>query len=71
MTSILKGQGSKNHLILFVADPDELAWDIEVDVLVVGAGGCGLIAALAAAEFEVHVFIVEKEKACQKTDLLI
>lgn len=43
-------------------NPDETAWDIEVDVLVIGAGGCGLVAALAAAERGVQVFVVEKEK---------
>ncbi|TAK29558.1 MAG: FAD-dependent oxidoreductase [Chloroflexota bacterium] len=36
------------------------AFDLEVDVLVVGAGGCGLIAALAAAEKGVDVLVVEK-----------
>ena len=48
--------------ILFTDNPDDLAWDIEVDVLVIGAGGCGLIAALAAAQKGVSVFVVEKEK---------
>lgn len=63
MTSILQGQGSENNLILYVNHQDELTWDIEVDILVVGAGGCGLVAALAAAELGAQVFIVEKEKA--------
>ncbi len=35
-------------------------WDIETDVLVIGAGGCGLVAALAAAEQGAHVFLLEK-----------
>lgn len=35
-------------------------WDLETDVLVVGAGGCGLVAALAAAEQGAHVFLLEK-----------
>jgi fumarate reductase flavoprotein subunit len=63
MASILQGQDSENNLILYVNDQDELTWDIEVDILVVGAGGCGLVAALAAAELGAQVFIVEKEKA--------
>ena len=63
MASILPGQDLENNLILFVNDQDELTWDIEVDILVVGAGGCGLVAALAAAELGAQVFIVEKEKA--------
>lgn len=37
-------------------------WDIEVDVLVVGAGACGLIAALRAAEAGATVAIVEKDE---------
>lgn len=52
-----------DEMILYIDDPDELSWDIEVDVLVIGAGGCGLVAALAAAERGVEVFVVEKEEA--------
>lgn len=62
MTSIHQRQESEKGPILYVDDPDELTWDIEVDVLVVGAGGCGLVAALAAAELGAQVFVVEKEK---------
>ena len=36
------------------------AWDLETDVLVVGGGGCGLVAALAAHERGAAVAIVEK-----------
>ena len=53
---------SKEDPILFVDSPDEIAWDVEVDVLVIGAGGCGLIAALAVAQSGVSVFVLEKEK---------
>jgi fumarate reductase flavoprotein subunit len=35
-------------------------WDLETDVVVVGAGGCGLVAALAAAEQGAHVLLLEK-----------
>lgn len=35
-------------------------WDAELDVVVAGAGGCGLIAALAAAEKGLEVGIFEK-----------
>ena len=62
MASNSQGQGSENGPILYVDDPEELTWDIEVDILVVGAGGCGLVAALAAAELGAQVFVVEKEK---------
>lgn len=55
-------QNSPNDAILFIDDPADLAWDIEVDVLILGAGGCGLVAGLAAAEKGAEVFIVEKEK---------
>ena len=34
-----------------------------MDVLVIGGGGCGLIASLAAAQKGAQVFLVEKEKA--------
>src|SRR5579872_954803 len=37
-------------------------WDMETDVLVVGAGGCGLVAALAAHEQGARVAIVEKRE---------
>lgn len=45
-----------NHLI--VTAPSE--GDAEVDVLIVGAGGCGLVAAIAAHEAGAEVAIVEK-----------
>lgn len=35
-------------------------WDVEVDVAVAGAGGCGLVAALAAAERGLDVAVFEK-----------
>ncbi len=35
---------------------------LTTDIAIVGAGGCGLIAALVAAEHGAHVIIVEKEK---------
>lgn len=38
-------------------------WDVETDVLVVGAGGCGLVAALTAREHGVRVTVLEKEDA--------
>lgn len=55
--------GNKENLILCSERPDDVSWDIEVDVLVIGGGGCGLIAALAAAQKGAEVFVVEKEKA--------
>ncbi len=57
------GQISEEDLILYTDSSDSLLWDIEVDVLVIGAGGCGLVASLAAAEKGAKVFVVEKEKA--------
>jgi len=59
---MVRQKDSNKDLILFIDNPDEISWHIEVDVLVIGAGGCGLIAAFAAAQKEVSVFILEKEK---------
>ncbi len=39
--------------------------DASVDVLVIGAGGCGLVAALAAERLGASVAIVEKAPTCQ------
>lgn len=36
-------------------------WDEEIDVLVVGAGGAGLAAALSASEKGASVLLIEKE----------
>ncbi len=41
---------------------NDISWDIETDVAVVGGGACGLIASLAAAEKGVEVLLFEKEK---------
>ncbi|MBW1778673.1 MAG: FAD-binding protein, partial [Deltaproteobacteria bacterium] len=53
----------KDYLVLLTSDPAQIAWDVETDVLVIGGGGCGLIASLAAAQKGAQVFLVEKEKA--------
>jgi len=60
---MVKERGLMEDLVLYADDPDRIKWDIEVDILVIGAGGCGLVAGLAAAEKGAQVFIVEKEKA--------
>ncbi len=39
-----------------------MSWDLEVDVLVVGAGGAGLAAAIAAAEEGAQVAVAEKSE---------
>ena len=59
---MIKQKDGNKDLILFTDSAYEITWDIEVDVLVIGAGGCGLIAALAAAQEGASVFILEKEK---------
>ena len=54
-------KSTRDH-ILWVDDPDKINWDIEVDVFVIGGGGCGLVAALVGAEKGAQVFLVEKDK---------
>jgi len=41
---------------------NEISWDVETDVAVVGGGACGMIAALAAEEKGTEVLLLEKEK---------
>jgi len=57
-----EGRFKENH-ILYAENAGDLHWDIEVDVLVIGGGGCGLVASLAAAQKGARVFLVEKGKA--------
>lgn len=47
-----------NAVILQAADNQH--WDMEVDVLIVGAGACGLAAAIAAHDEGANVAILEK-----------
>lgn len=54
-------ENNSSELICWVDDEPEEPWDVEVDILVIGAGGCGLIAGLAAAQQGAQVLIVEKE----------
>lgn len=49
---------------------DLRAADASVDVLVIGAGGCGLVAALAAAEAGAEVAVVEKLDRLQGNTML-
>lgn len=39
-----------------------MTWDLETDVVIVGAGGCGLVAALAAVQHGAEVTLIEKEE---------
>ena len=45
---------NENPLILTVDDPSAVPWDIETDVLVIGAGGCGLVAELLQAVCDIR-----------------
>jgi fumarate reductase flavoprotein subunit len=45
-----------------VKSENEISWDVETDVAVVGGGACGMIASLAAEEKGVEVMLLEKEK---------
>jgi fumarate reductase flavoprotein subunit len=58
-----KESEGENDLILHTECSGDLSWDIDVDVLVIGGGGCGLVASLAAGQKGAQVFLVEKEKA--------
>jgi len=60
----------ENDLIVMTPDAREVTWDAEVDVLVIGCGGCGLTAALSAAQAGASVLVLEKEdKAGGNTSL--
>lgn len=48
----------------FAADTADAVWDYEADVVVVGAGGSGLPAALKALEDGASVLIVEANYDC-------
>ncbi len=53
---------AKHSLIEPIVSVDEVSdWDVEVDVVVVGAGGCGLTAALAAGERGSTVFLLDRD----------
>lgn len=52
-----------SKLILVSDDSKRIQWDVEVDILIIGCGGCGLMAGLAAAQQGAQVMIVEKESA--------
>jgi fumarate reductase flavoprotein subunit len=39
---------------------DQVTWDVETDVVIAGAGGCGMTAALAAAQGGAQVLLLEK-----------
>ena len=52
----------KDNLLILTDSPEQIPWDVDVDILVIGGGGCGLIASLAAAQKGAQVFLVEKEK---------
>jgi len=46
-----------------VVSADEVKFDVETDVLIAGAGGCGLTATLAACENEdLTVTLLEKKR---------
>jgi len=45
-----------------VKSENEISWDVETDIAVVGGGACGMIASLAAEEKGVEVLLLEKEK---------
>ena len=38
-----------------------IAWDMETDLVIVGAGGCGLMAAFVAAKLGVELILLEKD----------
>jgi fumarate reductase flavoprotein subunit len=59
-----------HDLVVWADDPADVSWDVETDVLVIGAGGCGLVAALSAAQEGARVLVLEKEgKASGNTAL--
>ena len=43
-------------------EPNTGNWSFDSDVVVVGSGGCGLVAALAAAEGGAEALVLEKQQ---------
>lgn len=54
------GRGLVAEDVITVASADDLAWDVEADVVVVGFGGAGAAAALEACEGGARVLILER-----------
>ena len=52
----------KSQMVQRVKSENDISWDVETDVAVVGGGACGMIASLAAVEKGVEVLLLEKEK---------
>jgi fumarate reductase flavoprotein subunit len=50
------------QMVQRVKNENEISWDVETDIAVVGGGACGMIASLAAEERGVEVLLLEKEK---------
>ena len=44
-----------------IEQASDVSWDAEIDLAVVGAGGCGLVTALVAAKQGVEVLLLEKD----------
>jgi fumarate reductase flavoprotein subunit len=45
---------------IVLSQPNADQWDIEADIVVIGAGGCGMVASLAAAQRGTRVLLLEK-----------
>ena len=42
-------------------------WDFEADVVVIGAGACGMAAAIRAADFGAEVLVVDTNYRCRRS----
>ncbi len=55
---------SRSDRFAYATEAEGVAWDKEADIVVLGCGACGMVAAIEAAELGASVIAVEKNDGC-------